>query len=180
MPLFSCSLSELTAHPKAAGNVACTGAGNGPTWPRWFWQVTWQHCEWQEQCDLFKSWVLWKKKKKKNTTKFAYNEMHFKIKTINSYVIFSSFAFAWSKKLWCLEFPLNAFWWESDGMQGAWQPLQIPPCTTSSVGGVSSAHGRHKELANLAHQVLVCKLCSTKWYQQLDPQVLTGLFVKII
>lgn len=35
-------------------------------------------------------------KKKRNTTKFAYNEMHFKIKTINSYVIFSSFAFAWS------------------------------------------------------------------------------------
>jgi len=30
MPLFSCSLSELTAHPKAAGNVACTGAEMDP------------------------------------------------------------------------------------------------------------------------------------------------------
>lgn len=61
----------------------------------------------------------------------------------------------------CLRFLLNPFWWESDVKQGAWQPLQVPPCTTSSVGGVLSAHGRHKGLANLAHQVLVCKLCST-------------------
>lgn len=61
----------------------------------------------------------------------------------------------------CLRFLLNPFWWESDVKQGAWQPLQVPPCTTNSVGGVLSAHGRHKGLANLAHQVLVCKLCST-------------------
>lgn len=86
--------------------------------------------------------------------------MYLKTKTITAALIFLPFLSLeeHSALACCLGFPLNAFLTQIRAHQ---QPLHLPPSTTSSVGGVSSA----QRLVYQAHQVLVCNLYSAKGYK---------------
>lgn len=129
--------SDLTGHPKMWGKVAHIGAGSGPADQHSLWQMIWQHYGGGRAVFYLKT--DFSGGRKEGITKFAFNDMHFKTKTITAALIFLPFLLlgAQSALACCLGFLLNSFLTQ---IRALWQAAPPLPCAQPASSVVFHQH----------------------------------------